>query len=353
MRSIFIGGIPLTSTKQLILSFLSRYDSVEHLYMPRDQATGQLKGYARAVLRSAQGVQDIIDSQPHLIGDLTVGVSRWKNQSEYLSNKDQLKNTKVYVKFPACLIRADLFEYFTFNYGRVVEVDIKTDPFTKRFRNFCYVVFESEESAILASAQRDQVIKFKQVVVEMSKPAHLAKQMKVFKQEGPQQAKDIKNSRSGVNEGHPQQTRNSNKLQSLLTKDLLTSESTKQILQTSLDATEKIKKDGACPPPKREDQIAGFNYKGSSMQPKEPANRTNKSFEHLDKPLNREAASTNLSLLHHTFEQQMFNVKPTSRLYHGHHLNRIQANHCIKNNIQLNIRQSRLAWSQENRMHSA
>lgn len=181
-RSIFIGGIPLTSTYKQVLTYLETFDYVESLVLPRDRQSGQLKGYARAVLASEDGVDRVMNANHlHRIGHLTVGISRWRSQNDYLTQKDQQVGRKVYVKFPACLSQADLRDYFVKNFGSVVSIDVKTDPHTRRFRNFCYVVFEEESSASMVTQQNRHIIKKKTVLCEMSKPAHLVKKAQTDK----------------------------------------------------------------------------------------------------------------------------------------------------------------------------
>ncbi len=192
-RSIFIGGIPLSSTYKQVLGYLENFDYVESLMLPRDRQTRQLKGYGKAVMASEDGVRRLVESdRPHRIGQLTVGISRWKSQDDYLTQKDNQVGKKVYVKFPASLSQTDLREYFTQNYGSIVSIDVKTDPHTRRFRNFCYVVFEEEYCATRAALHHRHLIKKKTVLCEMSKPAHLVKKAQndkgkyksIFKEKG-------------------------------------------------------------------------------------------------------------------------------------------------------------------------
>lgn len=174
--AIFIGGIPLTSSRKQILDFLQKFDPVKSLHLPRDRASGKLKGYAKAVLTSQTGVDTLLNcTEPHRIDHLTVGVSRWKNQRDYIMLKDQHVNSKVYVKFPSSVSREDLFTYFNGKFGLVRDIDIKTDPFTKRLRDFCYISFEEEQSARLAVSQGPHTISGYQIRCEMSTPAHLVR----------------------------------------------------------------------------------------------------------------------------------------------------------------------------------
>lgn len=173
-RTIFIGGIPLSATVGEVQTYLSSFDRVVRLHLPRDRTTKTLKGYARVVLASEAGVERILNRSSHRIGDLEVGVSRWLSQEEYLTRKDLLGNRKVFVKHPPSFGEAELRHYFSM-FGPVVEVCVKTDPFTNRNRNFCYVIFVEEIAAREAVLSSPHSYLNKTLFCEMSKPPHLPK----------------------------------------------------------------------------------------------------------------------------------------------------------------------------------
>ena len=142
-RTIFVGGIPIDSTAKSIISYLSSFDKVEKIQIPKDPMTGILKGYAKAVLATTEGVRRITSHTPHFIGGLKVGILKWQNQSSYLNRKDRLTERKVHIRVPPGISKSLLNEYFS-SYGQIEDIVLKIHPFTKEQRNFCYVIFEDK-----------------------------------------------------------------------------------------------------------------------------------------------------------------------------------------------------------------
>lgn len=174
LRTIFIGGIPLSTTFSQVYRYLSHWDRVLQIKLPKDRTTGLLKGYAKAVLASEDGVNRLIAHQPHIIGRLEVGIARWQTQSAYLSDKDASIGRKVYVKIPPNITEEDLKQYFG-AFGPIEYLQIKTDPFTNRPRNFCYIVFCDESAANEVVSTSPHKLRQKTLLCEMSRPPHLAK----------------------------------------------------------------------------------------------------------------------------------------------------------------------------------
>ena len=197
-RTVFLGGIPLRSTQKEILDYLLLFDSVVSLVMPRDRKTGQLKGYAKVTLATENGVNRILQEAKHNIGGLQVGITKWRSQSEYLTNKDQLITRKIYVKYPSSVSKQQLYEYFK-KFGAIREIDLKTDPFTKKDRHFCYVVFDAEQAAEDVVHHKDHTIDDQTLICEMSKPAHLVRKGLYAKQKNA----GLGSARSAATEQHP------------------------------------------------------------------------------------------------------------------------------------------------------
>lgn len=148
-RTVFMGGIPLVSTEASLKEYLSKYDGVLKIDMPRYADTGVLKGYARAVLATTAGVERVIADHPHTIGGLEVGILKWQDPDSYLKKKNSETKRKVYVRIPPSITEDDLSKYFK-SIGEIESLSIKTQPVTNYKRNFCYITFATVESAKLA-----------------------------------------------------------------------------------------------------------------------------------------------------------------------------------------------------------
>jgi len=174
-RTVFIGGIPLFSTTGLVARYLSQFDFVVTVEIPCDSKRGMPKGFAKAVLGSQEGVKTLLACRDHKIGGLQVGISIWKDPSQYLSEKDQQVNKKIFVKYPPELKPSLLETYFS-SIGTIVRVDHKKNPVTNMGRNFCYITFDSVETALSITKASIHLIDGLQVFCEMSKPAHLERE---------------------------------------------------------------------------------------------------------------------------------------------------------------------------------
>jgi RNA recognition motif-containing protein len=142
-----------------------------------------LKGYARAVLNTEKGVENLLSAKSPRIGKMRVGISRWQSQSDYLAQKDLQGNRKVYVKFPTGTQRQELLNYFK-NLGDIQGIDLKTDPMTNKGRNFAYILFSTEEEAEKAVGLHQDPSTGRVYKCEMSVRPHLVRRFPGKPEEG-------------------------------------------------------------------------------------------------------------------------------------------------------------------------
>lgn len=180
-RSVFVGGIPLTTSYNELFEYLSFFGQVLELDLPRHRKTKVLRGYARATFASALGAQKLLQQNTHKLQGLDIGISLWKTQTEYLQEKDDMVGKKVHVKFPPETTEAELKAYFG-PYGISENFVFKTDPYTRNPRHFCYMVFKNEDQASRVVENSPHFINNKKIVCQMSKPAHLEQQARKKKQ---------------------------------------------------------------------------------------------------------------------------------------------------------------------------
>ena len=171
-RTVFIGGIPLISTYKDLHDYISKFAKVERLHLPKNQTTGVLNGYARAVLENLDEVNNIVNFSPHVIGGLEVGIMKWQNQSSYLNKKDADRERKVHVKIPSNFKEAIIYEYFS-QFGPIRDISIKTYPMTNIRRNFCYITFEESRHSKLVVDMSPHTICNEIITCQMSIRPHL------------------------------------------------------------------------------------------------------------------------------------------------------------------------------------
>lgn len=167
-RTLFIGGIPLDIKAKELLAYLSIFDKVKRLKLPKDSATGVLRGYAKAVMATQAGVERITLQSGHVLKGLKVGIFMWQNQSAYVSRKDQMTERKVHVTLPALISEFDLTQYFG-SYQGFQEVILKNHPVTKKPRNFCYITFKSKEDALRVVNDSPHLVKHQMLNCNISR----------------------------------------------------------------------------------------------------------------------------------------------------------------------------------------
>lgn len=146
LRTVFVGGIPLDIRVKELMAYLSEFDAVVKLQLPKDPNTGALKGYAKAIFATTAGVERITSQAHHELKGLKIGILRWQNQATYTTLRDQLIERKVHIRLPAEITAEKLSNYFR-KFPGLEEVILKKHPVTKKPRNFCYIVFRTKEDA--------------------------------------------------------------------------------------------------------------------------------------------------------------------------------------------------------------
>ena len=106
--------------------------------MPTDKRSGKLKGYAKAVMSTVQEAKRIASYNSLMIDGLDVGVSLWKSQSDYLSEKDDQVQRKVFARLPLNASEDKVKLYFS-KFGPIERVSFKYDIITNEPRGFCYI----------------------------------------------------------------------------------------------------------------------------------------------------------------------------------------------------------------------
>lgn len=171
--TVFIGGLPLSAEWQDVHDYLAQFGEPISLHLPRCKKTDRIKGYAKATMASSHSVALLLRQPRHIIRGLSVGISLWKKKTEYVPLKDEERHRKVHVRFEVNISRDQLIDYFT-KFGTIQQVDMRCNPITQEPRNFCYITFDSEASALKVASIRTHIYGEKLLICEMSKPIHFS-----------------------------------------------------------------------------------------------------------------------------------------------------------------------------------
>ena len=168
-KCVFLGGLALSSVWHDVHDYLIQFGPVANLYLPYCKKTGTIKGYAKASFASADSVTRLLARSQHIIGGRCVGISLWKKKAEYAPLKAETRLRKVHVRCRGGLSENEIRDCFA-GYGKVEAVDMRFDPMTQVSRRFCYVIFESVESAQEVARIRKHMFSGVKLICEMSKP---------------------------------------------------------------------------------------------------------------------------------------------------------------------------------------
>ena len=168
-RTVFLGGLPLTSTREKIVSYLKKFGELERIVLPRDPVSKRIKGYGKAIYKDSRAAQQALEFQGHSLKGVAFGVMPWLGVSDYENMRANLSSRKVYVKHRPQHTKEVLLAYFE-QFGHVEAIDMRLSFSSNKPRNFCYVVFESPHSALQVVNQPEHLLGGLPLLCEMCKP---------------------------------------------------------------------------------------------------------------------------------------------------------------------------------------
>ncbi len=180
-KILFVGGIPKDCTDIELYEFLSRFDEVLWQRIEFDHITAQPKGFAYAVLKTPEGYNRVLNSHDHMIRDLQIGVSMWKDPKDYLNEKDKVMRRKIFVKrlHPTCN-EAELYNYFS-QFGRLEKSEIRRSHIDNTSRRIGFIIYENEDGANKCLDAKLHVMNGREIVVKKCKNTTEARKEKLNK----------------------------------------------------------------------------------------------------------------------------------------------------------------------------
>lgn len=173
-RTVFLGGIPLDTTYQELMGYLSQFDEIEDIDIAIDKNSKECKGFAKAVLKTDQGIHRLLSISHHVIRGLEIGVKQWTKKADYLKEKDEVTKRKLFVRFHPSYNKDDLALHLSM-FGHIESLEVKTHPLTNEKRNFAYVIFRTKEEARKAVLYGSITEKHQFISCEFTTPSFLMK----------------------------------------------------------------------------------------------------------------------------------------------------------------------------------
>ncbi|KAH8310573.1 hypothetical protein KR044_002033, partial [Drosophila immigrans] len=175
LRKIFVGGLSLNTTAEMMRLFFSQFGEVADAVVMRDPISNRSRGFGFVTYAEPESVENVQRARPHIIDSKTVDTKRafprheFNNAVGHLSN---IKTNKIFLGgLKDCHDEAALRDYFR-KFGNVTSVKVLLDKDTGRKRGFGFLEFEDTAAAARALAQGKHSINL--ISVEVKKSTQMA-----------------------------------------------------------------------------------------------------------------------------------------------------------------------------------
>ena len=135
-RKLFVGGLPLATTKKNISRYFSKYGNIDRIVHKTD-AYGLTRGFAFVVYESSKSLSAALQAKEHKILQCRVKVA-----------KAYEKNAKIFVaNLDPSLTDHEIQDHFE-EFGPIVDFKHPFDPAKNQPKRFCFITFMYEIDAI-------------------------------------------------------------------------------------------------------------------------------------------------------------------------------------------------------------
>jgi len=169
-RKLFLGyGLDLNISEENLEDFFKKFGEVEKVIIKRDAVTGKPRGFAFITMEKSEDVENVLNACPLTIDDKAVDVKLAKSRPI---------SKKIFVGgIDPNLTKEEITSYFS-TYGKVVDIELPFDRIKKKRREFCFIIFETEDSANQASVNAKQTIFGRECDIKKACPQPIAQQQK-------------------------------------------------------------------------------------------------------------------------------------------------------------------------------
>jgi len=148
-RKLFVGGLSWNTTDEDLLRYFARFGAVDDAAMKRDRM-GMPRGFAFIVYMEPSSVDKVMEKPEHILNGRKIDPKRARSQK---INTNRGRPNKVFVKNSKACSEEELREHFG-QFGEIINIDLPVytnDDKSFSRREYCFIEFESEESAINAA----------------------------------------------------------------------------------------------------------------------------------------------------------------------------------------------------------
>lgn len=147
-HSVFIGNIPTCADRASVKHYLKGFCRLKHLSFPIDVRTGKHKGFAKAFFYSEEDLQCIVTYPlEHYLLGVPIVIKKWVPRRCFSTKKELPTPNKIFFRMAQPFLYSELWEIFS-NYGTVSFIDLKRDRLTDEVKDYGFVTFQHENSAL-------------------------------------------------------------------------------------------------------------------------------------------------------------------------------------------------------------
>lgn len=160
-RKLFLGGLSWETEERDLMDYFNKFGEVDKVTIKYDNVTGRSRGFGFVTFVNTDSVDAVLNAGPHYIKNRAVDPKRPKG-------KTGLK--KIFVGgINGDLSKEEIKSYFE-KFGNIENIERPFDRQRNRSRDFCFIIFETEEAAESAIASPKQVIGGKECDIKLAHP---------------------------------------------------------------------------------------------------------------------------------------------------------------------------------------
>ncbi|CAG2117331.1 unnamed protein product, partial [Medioppia subpectinata] len=173
-RKLFIGGLSWDTQESDLKDYFGTYGSVVDVSIKYDAVSGNPRGFGFITFANEDAIDKVFKAGSHTIKNKTIDPKRAKSRPIC---------KKIFVGgIDSNMTEEDIKKYFL-KYGTVEGIELPFDRQRNRRREFCFIIFDTEEAAELAVKEAKQTIGSKECDIKKAQPQPVAQQQKRMQQQ--------------------------------------------------------------------------------------------------------------------------------------------------------------------------
>lgn len=178
---VFIGGLQYSATEKTLYNYFQKFGKVLESQIARNHRNNTSKGFGFIEFAEKKSLDLVLSNPEHLIEGRYVDCQSAHKDQSRKKKKQNLKDRRVFVSDLSPNASNELLSSHFSKFGALRSAYVIKDPETSLCKGYGFVLFEEENSAVLASKISSQKIRGEVVQVKRYKSKNQLK--KVYKEE--------------------------------------------------------------------------------------------------------------------------------------------------------------------------